>query len=333
MRSILRQSSRKPAEKLNILCSSVHERVQSHFAKAGHNCYLVHLSNFKDWDEKYAPIPKNFTLFNRSKDVHQIIKDVDYDVILSENRFGQWQFFNEIRKVYHIPMIQFEHTQPYSTWSAEQFKQMSQCGGDYNGFITEYSRDSWGYNSDNSVVIGHMVDTDIFCPDENVAKEKVIGSVVNDFINRNQPCGYDLWKDVTGGLPTKHVGTTPGLSEAAKNIDDLINHYRKSQIFINTSLISPIPCAVLEAAACGCAIVTTATCALPEYFQDEINCFMTNDQTLMRKRIKQLLDDPKLCKELGDNARKMVIEKCGEEQYIKKWNDLLYKAANKTFIG
>lgn len=333
IRSILRQSTRNSSDNLILLASSIHERTQTNFSKTKHTCYLVHAENFKDWNPEYAPVPPNFILLDRKLGINQIPKDIVFDLILSENRFGQYGFFKRLSRVLHLPMIQYEHTDIYDVWSPAMLQQIRTLEGDFNGFITEYSRDRWGWNKNNAFVIGHMIETDVFCPDDNAKKDNVIGSVVNDWINRDYPCGHKLWQRVTSGMPVRPVGATPGLSEAAKSIDDLVNHYRKFQVFINTSQLSPIPMSLLEAASCECAIVTTKNCAIPEYFTDELNCFMTNDETIMKKRLKQLLGDKKLCKEMGRNARKMVLEKCGEEQYINKWNEILYKASNKAYLG
>jgi hypothetical protein len=333
MRSVLRQATRKPKDKLNVLCSPVHERVQSQYAKTGHNFYLVQTENFKGWNSEYAPLPANFVLLDRNLGNDQIPKDVGFDLILSENRFGQYQFFKQLQKIYHLNIIQAEHTAPYDTWSPIMRQQLRSFSGDINVFITDWSRKQWGWDESNSIVIPHTVDTELFCPDENIPKIKTIGAVVNDWINRDQPCGFNLWKRITQGLPVKPMGATPGLSEAAKSLDELVNHYRACQVFVNTSLISPIPCALLEAAACGAGIVTTATCAIPEFFTDEYDAFVTNDESTMRRRLKQLLDSPKLCDEMGKRARETVISKCGLEQYLETWNKLFYQAANTVYTG
>jgi glycosyltransferase involved in cell wall biosynthesis len=90
-------------------------------------------------------------------------------------------------------------------------------------------------------------------------------------------CGWDNYLKISTGLPVNPVGDTPGFSKPAKDINDLVSKYKKVSVFLNTSTISPIPMALLEAAACGCPIVTNATCEIPEIFTNGENCWMSTD--------------------------------------------------------
>jgi hypothetical protein len=114
-------------------------------------------------------------------------------------------------------------------------------------------------------VIHHGVDTDTFSPNDMLCDRKPhLLSVVNDWVNRDWCCGFNLWRETTKDLPGPRRRGTPGLSEPAKSVADLVMKYRSSLVFLNTSLISPVPTALLEAMACGCAVVSTRNCMIPE---------------------------------------------------------------------
>jgi glycosyltransferase involved in cell wall biosynthesis len=78
----------------------------------------------------------------------------------------------------------------------------------------------------------------------------------------------------------------------------------------------------MEAMACGCAIVTTGTCMLPEIIQNGVNGFISNDEKELRGYLEMLLSDEKLATELGNNARKTILERYSLQQFVDSWNKI-----------
>lgn len=146
-------------------------------------------------------------------------------------------------------------------------------------------------------------------------------------------CGFRLWQASTQGLPVRTVGDTPGLSLPASSLEDLVNEYNSSQVFINTSLISPIPTSLLEAAACGCAIISTNNCAIPELIKHGENGFLANDPAEINYYAKELLLHPDLCIEFGMKARQSVLQKFNKETFVKKWDQIFNRASNIVYKG
>src|SRR5687767_10510514 len=109
MNSILRQATRKTDDKLNILTFPTHERYQQNMANTGHRFYLYRGDNIKDWNEVYAKLPKNYTLLPKNTDPPL---DIDFDIVLSQNKFGQFPVAQYFSKCYHCPLISLEHTLP-----------------------------------------------------------------------------------------------------------------------------------------------------------------------------------------------------------------------------
>src|SRR5690606_19358305 len=103
--------------------------------------------------------------------------------------------------------------------------------------ISEYSRREWG---GEGKIIHHGIDTSVFT-NFGWQRENKSLTVCNDFINRQYFCGYNEWEQATAGLDRTVVGKTPGLSEPARSIDHLVEIYNSHLIYINTSLVSPIP--------------------------------------------------------------------------------------------
>ena len=314
-RSIINKATLKK-DKFNILTFDTHERYQSQLCKTGHNFYSFRYDNCKVWDDNYAKKPDNYYILPNNS----IFGWIDFDFILSQSKFGQFQASQSINQQLSLPVVSLEHTLPIPSWPEQQTEAFRQMRGDINVYISEYSADKWGENCDN-LIVRHSVDSKLFHPGEWERKNHVL-SVANDFINRDYCLNYKGWKRVTEGLPVRVVGDTPGLSEAAKDVSELVTEYQTSSVFFNSSTISPVPTSLIEAMSCGCAVVSTATCMIPEIIENGVNGFISNDEEELQSYIRQLLDDPSLAAKMGHAARQTVIEKFSEESFINNWNEI-----------
>lgn len=341
IRSVIHAARRKPGDRLKILTFSVHESTQSNQSGCNADFYCMQGEGLKKWDSKYRRLPKNFTLI----DSNDPPRDVQFDIVLSQNKFAHWKQAYQHSRQLHIPLINLEHCLPSPSVPLNYFDQYKSMGADLNLFISEFNRDAWGYkDTPNTKVITHGVDTNIFklCDaihddmvdfDERLLKrQKTILTVCNDYINRDWCLNYSLYKEVTKGLPVTPVGATPGLSEAAKSLDDLVRFYRTSQVFLNTSSYSPIPCALLEAAACGCGIVSSMSACTPEIFTHGHDILMTNNKDEMRGYLELLLTDKKECVRLGTNARETILKKCSLPRFVAEWDGIFENLLSETFI-
>ena len=99
-------------------------------------------------------------------------------------------------------------------------------------------------------------------------------------------------------------------------------------MFLNTSTLSPVPTTLLEAMSCGCAIVSTATCMIPEIITHGENGMISNDEHELTSYINMLMKDHSLRKKLGTAARKTILSRFSEEEFIRKWN-LLFDEVTK----
>lgn len=321
---------------LNILTFPTHEAYESGLAKTGHNFYAVRSQGIKDWNVAYRPLPSNYTLLNPSRGDKQLPPDVDFDLVLSQNKFGQFQIAKQLARQLHLPLVSLEHTLPVPSWESERLAGLAQMRGDLNLFISEYSIEKWGWSKkDPSVrVIHHGIDTKTFSPNDlMVARKPVLLSVVNDWVNRDWCCGFKLWQEVSREMPTLVVGATPGLSEPAKSVHDLVMKYRSAEVFLNTSLISPVPTALLEAMACGCAVVSTANCMIPEIIEHGVNGLISNEPEELSRYCGELLANPERCRQLGVAARQTILDKFSMESFVSNWNGILREAANIVYKG
>lgn len=111
----------------------------------------------------------------------------------------------------------------------------------------------------------------------------------------------------------------PGFLDALGKRREFESH----DIFINTSRIDNMPVSLVEAAAAGLPVVTTAVGGIPYVFRDEHSAlFVTDgDAAAMARAVERLVKLPDLTAKLSRNGR-MVAESCGWTQVKPEWERL-----------
>jgi glycosyltransferase involved in cell wall biosynthesis len=197
--------------------------------------------------------------------------------------------------------------------------------GNFNVFVSDFQRNAWGYNEGNAFVIPTGIDLGVFRP-LHKERTKTVLSIVNQWQARDLHCGFRLWQRVANGLPTWVIGDNPGLSKPARDVHELVDAYNTAGVYLNTTTLSSLPTVIMEAMACGCPVVSTATCLIPEVMiQNGVNGFCSNDESVLRKYCQLLLEDRALAKKIGDAGRETVISKFGLDKFTERWNQLIRK--------
>jgi len=327
---ITRAATLKDNEPLNILTFVTHERYEPNLCKTGHNFYAYTGEGIRDWNTNYAPIPDNYCILDKGLGGKQIPLHLDIDLIISQNIVAHYDLAQGISQYLNIPIINIHHTLPPPAWKKEELQSLSSKVGVFDVYITDHNLKVWNINPKNSKVIYHGIDSNFWKPAKKTKRGSYALSVVNDWINRDWCCGYSVWKEATAGIPVKAIGDTPGLSQPASSLEDLRDNYNSCGLFVNTSTYSPIPMSLLEAMSCGCAVVSTATCAIPEIIENGVNGFATNDISEMKEYISAILKDEKLRDSLGKEARKTILNKFSIKRFADEWNKIFYEVANNA---
>lgn len=313
----------------NVLTAPTHEAYETSLVKTKHEFYAYRQpGRLKEWNTKYRPIPPNYNLLDGTKD--QFKPDMIFDIILSQNKFDQFGIFKPLSDGLNIPLISLEHTLPVPQWGKSRRSALKAMRGDLNVFISEFSVKEWGFELDDPTVriIYHGIDTNLFCPSTTNCghDDGKLLSVVNSWVERDWCCGWSIYRNISKDLPINPIGDTPGFSKPAQSTEELVKNYQNAAVFVNTSIISPIPTSILEAAACECPIVSTYNCQIPYIFKDGYDGFFSNDEKYLRDRLEWCLKNPTEAKELGKNARKTILEKHSLEQFVTGWNNVFKEA-------
>lgn len=329
IKNIIKMANSEKPRKYNILTFPTHERYETQLCKTGHNFYSFSLADGKHWNKNQTSVPENYYIMPYNK----VVNYIDFDMILVQSKFWQYQIAMKILQNIPIPLIVLEHTLPTpQTMSIEQIEVMRNMVGNMNIFISNFSKNAWSINYNNKI-IHHGIDTETFKPIENIKKENYVLTVANDFKNRDYCLNYSGWQRITNNYTTKLIGENNGENALeCQDVNQLANEYNKCAVYLNTTTFSPIPMSLLEAMSCGCAVVSTATCMIPDIIENGVNGFISNNESELQKYINELLNNAELRTEIGKKARQTIEKLFSENSFINNWNetfDQIYEGFNK----
>lgn len=330
--SILRSINRDKGRPLNILYSNNHEAYSATLAKTGHNFYVLQHPRFHPWQTKERPLPPNFFMLTGNDIPSQLKTDIAFDLVLSQNSIDHYPVMVQLAQQLNCPLLCAQHTLPWPDWDDKTIERIGNLPCSHDIFMADFSVGAWFRDMDdpNITVIKHGMDTDFW--EGWVGGDGKILTTVWNYPQRNLICGFDLYKEVTKGLPTNPVGDSPGFSKMADSTDHLLTLYCRASVFLNTTLWSTTPFGLLEAMSVGCPIVTTATTAMPSFIEDGVNGFITNDPKVMRDRLQQLINEPELGKKIGEAGRQTIIKQFGQQQFLDEWNKA-FKKVSECSVG
>ena len=112
--------------------------------------------------------------------------------------------------------------------------------------------------------------------------------------------------------------------------NEIINYYYNSDIIVLPSISESFGKVLVEANACGKPVVATATTGAKEIIQDGINGFLVpiGDAEKMSDKILELLNNPKIAAQMGENGRKLVMEKFDGNRQLQKIKEMWQEIVN-----
>jgi glycosyltransferase involved in cell wall biosynthesis len=314
LNSIVNSVDIRNKEKLDIIViGATHERYESTLALSSHNFFS--LRHGKMWDASYGSKPQNY------HDVESLPIAFDYDLILCHTSDERIHIAKELSYSLGIPLIRHTHTLPQSE---NELKYLKSVKVDLNTFISQYSMNAWGDNQP-SLVIEHGIDTMFWNESRRNPEhiDDVCFSVVNFWQKRDWACGWNIWREAIVDLPFRVAGKNPGLSNSMTP-SELKSAYSTSRVFLNTSLNSPVPMSLLEAMACGCAVVSMNTCMIPEIIEHGVNGFLCDGPAQLNECCKMLLANRELSDTMGSAAARTIRERFNLTNFINNWNNVFY---------
>ena len=305
----------KDLKELNILTFTTHERYEQGLCLTGHNFYALDIGG-KTWDVEYGEVPSNY------HQIKMIPNTLKVDLILAQHQ-SHMPAAMEISKNFGVPVILLTHIlpQPNSNENLQVFEWPNS-----NVFISNYSKGKWAVDP-RAKVIEHGIDVDFwgepYSHKTMLYNNNYVLSVVNEFPTRDWCCGFNLWRTISESVPCGVVGkctSHPDFSKAAESKEHLRSIYQKASVFLNTSLVSPVPTSMLEAMACGLPVVSTNNCMIPEIIEHGVNGYLSNDPQELISFCNELLSDNERAAEMGAKAKETVRKCFNMERFVSDWN-------------
>lgn len=192
--------------------------------------------------------------------------------------------------------------------------------------VTPYNRLMWDNGGLPTRVVEHAVAIDPEIAYDGRMPRGI--TVINGMQRRPRIAGYDLFLQARGRVPLDAVGMETeefgGLGDVPyRNLHRLTARYR---FLYSPMRYTSLPLAVVEAMTIGMPVVALATTALPDVIQDGVNGFISADPETLIDRMKTLIADPDLAREIGQRGRDTARERFGLDRFRADWDAALHAA-------
>ncbi len=330
---------------MKILIFHTHGSFEKNFYQLSHDFFVLPLKGKEiDREKFFRNLAKN-SYQNVTFIELEDLEALSFDAIITQSR-AHHNGALEMQKTFKCPIIQIEHTTPLNVFSPSLHvapallkEKLKRSLGRQNlrpaelaqeseqvkikVFITDFQRRAWADFNPRSRVILHGIDGNIFFPPPaGQSRKNSIVSAVNEFAQRDFHCGWKLWQASVKGLPHELIGENPDTRDIQAR-EPLREEFAKVKIFLNTSLVSPCPLSLLEAMACGCAVVSTDTCGIPEYIKHGEDGLLAQNPEQLRFYLELLLKDDALAARLGAAAAKKIQTHFSLPRFLQDWTEVL----------
>jgi glycosyltransferase involved in cell wall biosynthesis len=304
--------------RLKILIWHIHGGYLTALAQIPHDWYLPVKAG---WPEGYVGRGSYSTLPGY---VHQVpaeqVRDLDLDLIIFQtpkNYLEDREILSHAQQ--RLPQIYLEHNtpRPHPTDSRHPVDDPNLL----LVHVTHYNRLMWDNGRTPTVVIEHSVAID---PSIRYSGERAQGiTVINELQRRGRIAGYDLFLQARQAVPLTIAGMK---SAELGGLGDIHYSVLHRQVAEYRFLFSPmrytsLPLAVIEAMTIGMPVVALATTELPSVIESGVTGYLSCELDDLVARMRELLADPDLARQLGANARTVARERFGIERFARDWND------------
>ena len=315
-----------------ILSFNWHEPYLCLLAQLGYEFQIVEPEvapgHYRRWDENMRPVPENVRLITMTT-AQEMLELGEFDLIIAHN-------IKDLITVkdYSLPKIIVFHnclTTEIELGKAkvnrnEYLEKIDfLLEGVQKVFISEKKRQDWGANGE------------VILPGLDIAdyggyrgeRERVL-QVGNMLQERDLMMGYSVSKKIVGDHPLTTLGLNRNLPESrlSKGFQDLIEHFRSSRVFINTTVEEfedGYNLSMLEAMATGMPVISSGNKSSP--IEDGKNGYISNDLEYLNQRIDFLLSNPEEARKLGEKAKETVQEKFPLTRFLQSWRNVIEKSA------
>ena len=297
-----------------------------------HGSYLYYLSQANVLiyipvnDEKSEGYVGRGSTFPFSENVIEIpagsVKDYDFDCILFQTAnnylFDQYDILSEGQR--RLPRLFLEHDPPQQIPTNTRHPVNDPEIPIVH--VTNFNALMWDNNQSPVFVIDHGIHIKPVSYEGTLDRGIV---VINNLHERGRRLGLDVFLEVRKHIPLDIIGMNTqkigGLGEILHpQIPDFIRKYR---FFFNPIRYTSLGLAVLEAMMSGIPVVGLATTEMVTVIRDGHSRFLHTDISYLIERMKDLLADQPLAARLGEEGRRVAIDRFNIDRFVQDWENLL----------
>jgi 2-polyprenyl-3-methyl-5-hydroxy-6-metoxy-1,4-benzoquinol methylase/Tfp pilus assembly protein PilF len=318
-----------------ILTFNFHEPYLCMMAETGlpFDVGLYESGNFaRVWQHIFRPAPKNLTFITEAE-WRQRVKAGYYDVVIAQNETNAVDAADGDAArllICHNRRTFLSTTIQKASGGEDAYAEVLDQLRDFYDFvyISESKRDDYGIPGR---VILPGIDVDAWGGYRGETSQII--RVGNTMRQRDLMFDVDFQEACCGDLPCRVVGTNPLIPGSAPttSVKDLLEVYRSNRCLLHVSRAAyedGYNLAMLEAMAIGMPVVSLANKTSP--ISDGQDGFASYDSDVLRGRLKELLENQDLAREIGARGRDTVADKFPLSRFTECWRSAILEAADKN---
>lgn len=287
----------------------------------------------REWQTKFRPVPPNITFVPESV-WRRELEAGRYDVVIAHNELNAASVFDA-----PVPGILVCHNRLSflkTTVQGDKAQAIASLWRLLNKlrekfafvFISESKRDDYGIPGR---VILPGIDVEAYGGYRgDVAQVLRVGNAMR---SRNLMFDVGFQEEVCQGLPNRVVGEDPLMpfAQPSKSFEDLLDKFRSFRCLLHVTREEwedGYNLAMLEAMACGMPVVALANETSP--LTNGEDGFVSMSAETLRQRLKELLDDRALARDIGAKGRETVAKTFPLSAFVDKWRHAIEEAAEKS---
>lgn len=193
--------------------------------------------------------------------------------------------------------------------------------------VTHFNKLMWDNNRTPTMVIEHGVTM----PEHSYTGELDKGIVViNNLPARGRLLGFDIFKQVKEQVPIDLAGMGTGEWGLGEVLHPQLPAFEtRYRFFFNPIRYTSLGLAICEAMMMGIPVVGLATTELSAVIDNGYSGFIHTDVGFLIDKMKMLLKDKAIARDIGANGRDVAIERFNIKRFTRDWEALFMKVMGK----
>ncbi|MDB5801052.1 MAG: transferase [Rhodocyclales bacterium] len=303
--------------RLRVLTWHVHGNYLYYLTHVPHDFHLVtRPGNPPGYAGRTGQLPWGDNVFEVPQDE---VKNQQFDCVLFQSRKhyleDRLEFLSTAQR--DLPAIYLEHDPPQEHPTAT--RHFVQDSNTLLVHVTAFNALMWDNGTTPYTVVEHGV---VVPRDVRYSGELERGiAVVNNIKRRGRRLGADVYAELAEKLPLDLVGMD---AQAAGGLGEIGNlelaaFCARYRFFFNPIRYTSLGLAIIEAMMIGMPVIGLATTELVTVIENGKSGYVDTRLEKLADVMQQLLREPKLAREWGEQARRTALERFNIDRFVNDW--------------